>query len=323
MLAAWETRGQVYFSRIDPRTHRAGPPIAPEGGVGDRKHPAVAGNARGETILVWTEGTGWQKGGSLAWQVFDRDGRPGGMSGRIKDGVPVWGLATVVARPDGGFAIIKSRVPTVRVTIRPRRDSRVGLATALLHPRVARLARKLDEAQDIEDAADAARELLRLDSEVARDVVADYAARLSLRAFDRKHRVLVLLDGSEGWFCHAMASNARLVKTDVAPGMPPEAERKIDQESLKLAAQVKWKQRMSPPVPWAAAHRLPDGALTADEGGGGDGVGFLFRPKDEKSYYYMTCTFRGPHLEQGAIHDVEDAQLRRWKASTWWPKDWR
>jgi hypothetical protein len=134
VLAAWETQGQVYFSRIDPQTNRPGPPIAPEGGVGNRKHPVVAANARGQTMLVWTEGTGWQKGGSLAWQLFDREGRPGGMSGRIKDGVPVWGLAAVVARPDSSFAIITSRMPTVRVTIRPRRDSRVGLATSLLHP---------------------------------------------------------------------------------------------------------------------------------------------------------------------------------------------
>ena len=110
VLAAWETKGQVYFSRVDPQTHEASPPIAPPGGRGDRKHPAVAGNARGETILVWTEGTGWQKGGALAWQVFDRSGRPSGPSGRIKDGVPVWGLATVVAGPDGGFTIITSAV---------------------------------------------------------------------------------------------------------------------------------------------------------------------------------------------------------------------
>ncbi len=85
--------------------------------------PATPGARR---MLVWTEGTGWQKGGSLAWQLFDRDGRPGGMSGRIKDGVPVWGLAAVVALPDGGFAIIRSRVPTVRVTIRPRRGFPAG-----------------------------------------------------------------------------------------------------------------------------------------------------------------------------------------------------
>ncbi len=106
VLAAWETQGQVYFCRIDPRTHEASSPISPPGGRGDRKHPAVAGNADGQTILVWTEGTGWQKGGSLAWQVFDRLGRPIGLEGRIEGGAPVWGLASVVARPDSGFTII-------------------------------------------------------------------------------------------------------------------------------------------------------------------------------------------------------------------------
>lgn len=106
VLAAWEAQGQVYFRRVDPKSDDASLPVAPAGGRGGRKHPAVAGNAQGETILVWTEGTGWQKGGSLAWQVFDRLGRPIGPEGRIEGGVPVWGLATVVARPDGGFTII-------------------------------------------------------------------------------------------------------------------------------------------------------------------------------------------------------------------------
>jgi hypothetical protein len=106
VLAAWETQGQVYFRRVDPQSHEASPPIAPPGGRGGRKHPAVAGNARGETILVWAEGTGWQKGGSLAWQVFDRLGSPIGPEGRIEGAVPVWSLATVVARPEGGFTII-------------------------------------------------------------------------------------------------------------------------------------------------------------------------------------------------------------------------
>jgi hypothetical protein len=107
ILAAWETRGEVFYCRIDPKTRKTSPAVAPPLGHGDRKHPAVAGNVRGETILVWAEGTGWQKGGSLAWQLFDPDGRPGGRQGRIEGGVPIWGLATVVARPDGGFIIIR------------------------------------------------------------------------------------------------------------------------------------------------------------------------------------------------------------------------
>jgi hypothetical protein len=105
VLAAWETKGQVSFSRIDSRTLEPSPPVSPPGG-GNRKHPAIAANAQGETILVWAEDTGWQRGGTLAWRVFDRTGRATREGGRVEGGIPVWGLATVVARPDGGFTII-------------------------------------------------------------------------------------------------------------------------------------------------------------------------------------------------------------------------
>jgi hypothetical protein len=106
VLGAWETNGQVYYARIDAATGGISAPIAAPGAGEDRKHPAVAVNARGETILVWTEGTGWNKGGALAWQVFDSAGRPTAERGRVEGGIPAWGLATVYARPDGGFTIV-------------------------------------------------------------------------------------------------------------------------------------------------------------------------------------------------------------------------
>lgn len=102
-IGAWENDGQVFFGALNS-TAKAAPMAAP-GLTGKRKHPAIATNARGETILVWTEGTGWKKGGSLAWQVFDRDGKPTVEKGTAPD-VPVWGLATVVAETDGSFSII-------------------------------------------------------------------------------------------------------------------------------------------------------------------------------------------------------------------------
>ena len=106
VLAAWETAGQVFFARINPKTLESTAPVAPPGAARGRKHPALAVNPRGETILVWTEGTGWQRGGALAWQVFDADGKPTAEKGRSPQSIPVWGLATVVARTDGGFLII-------------------------------------------------------------------------------------------------------------------------------------------------------------------------------------------------------------------------
>src|SRR5215831_12503024 len=65
VIAAWETRGQVYWARVDDDSGQAIP--APGEGKG-RKHPRVAINQNGEVLFVWTEGTGWQKGGSLAFE---------------------------------------------------------------------------------------------------------------------------------------------------------------------------------------------------------------------------------------------------------------
>lgn len=104
VLAAWETNGQVSYAEIDPKTLKASPPVSPPGG-GGRKHPSIARNARGETLLAWAEGTGWQRGGAVAWQLFDRAGRPVGERGRLEGGIPAWSLPTVVARPDGGFTL--------------------------------------------------------------------------------------------------------------------------------------------------------------------------------------------------------------------------
>ena len=48
---------------------------------------AVA-NANDETLFVWTEGTGWAKGGSVAWQIFDQCGNAVGEIGGAP-GLPV------------------------------------------------------------------------------------------------------------------------------------------------------------------------------------------------------------------------------------------
>jgi hypothetical protein len=62
-------------------------------------------NQRGETLLVWAEGTGWKKGGSVAWQMFDKDGKPMAEQG-TRDGLPVWSLATAYAKADGNFVVV-------------------------------------------------------------------------------------------------------------------------------------------------------------------------------------------------------------------------
>lgn len=106
VLAAWETQGQVKFARVDPKALSLSSPIGAPGSGQNRKHPVLAVNSRGETLLVWTEGTGWNKGGALCWQLYDPGGKPTGEPGRMEGGVPAWGLAAVVPRPDGGFLLL-------------------------------------------------------------------------------------------------------------------------------------------------------------------------------------------------------------------------
>jgi hypothetical protein len=105
VLAAWETEEQVYCARIDRTSGKRSGPLAAPGQARLRKHPAVAGNGRGEVILVWTEGMAWNKSGTLAWQVFDKDGKPTSAQGSAR-GVPTWSLVAVFTRPDGSFTII-------------------------------------------------------------------------------------------------------------------------------------------------------------------------------------------------------------------------
>jgi hypothetical protein len=105
VLIAWQTQEQVYYATVSRGTHKLSDAVAAPGPGNDRKFPAAASNARGEVLLAWTEGTAWKRGGSLAWQVFDKQGRPSEVKGSAP-GVPVWSLVAAYSDPRGGFCII-------------------------------------------------------------------------------------------------------------------------------------------------------------------------------------------------------------------------
>lgn len=101
--AAWETAGRIQLARLADQDWTAKPRAV--GPLTGAKHPRLATNARGETLVVWTEGTAWQRGGALAWQVFDANGEPTTEKGR-RDGIPAWSYATAYARQDGSFVVL-------------------------------------------------------------------------------------------------------------------------------------------------------------------------------------------------------------------------
>lgn len=105
VLAAWETAGQVYWSRFAAGTESPATPVSPPTVGRNPKHPVAVGNARGEVLLVWTEGTGWARGGDVVWQRFDVAGKSVGEKGHV-NGLPVWSLAAAATTPDDRFVIV-------------------------------------------------------------------------------------------------------------------------------------------------------------------------------------------------------------------------
>jgi hypothetical protein len=103
MVCAWETGGQVYWTRIVAGS--GSDPIAAPGEGKGRKHPRLTVNDKGEVLLVWTEGTRWQKGGSLAYQIYDSAGRPIGETKQVPH-IPTWSFAAPVSGRDNGFSIL-------------------------------------------------------------------------------------------------------------------------------------------------------------------------------------------------------------------------
>ena len=94
---AWETGGQVYFENVANRNAK---PISAPGPNKGHKHPRIAIAPNGDTLLVWTEGTAWGKGGSLGWQAYDSAGTPLSEHGALA-GLPAWSFAAVVSTRNG------------------------------------------------------------------------------------------------------------------------------------------------------------------------------------------------------------------------------
>ncbi len=105
VVIAWETQGQIEFTRIDKQTGKPAKIVRVPGTGQPRRLPAVAVDEAGDVLLTWTEGTGWQKGGDLAWQMFRANDRPVGKPARERN-VPVWSFAAVWSNGSGGFEVV-------------------------------------------------------------------------------------------------------------------------------------------------------------------------------------------------------------------------
>ena len=98
-LAAWQRKDTIWLSGQSDADLSAG-----ETDRG-QKHPALARNKRGDVLLAWTEGMGWNQGGDVAWRIIAASGASNPQQGRAK-GIPAHGSLAAFARPDGGFVVL-------------------------------------------------------------------------------------------------------------------------------------------------------------------------------------------------------------------------
>jgi hypothetical protein len=105
-IAGWETLGRIRFGVYAYDDPASGRPQDIPSAARDSKHPAVAIDAAGNILIAWAVGTGWEKGGSVAWQVFDRSLKPIQETNGRADGLPAWSRPAAFASPRGGFVVI-------------------------------------------------------------------------------------------------------------------------------------------------------------------------------------------------------------------------
>jgi hypothetical protein len=98
-VAAWPTRGLIYFARLDG----AGEPLPP----GEILTPGKSGMRTGMVALSAPDGctlVAWKRDERLGWQMYDPDGHPSGAPGSAES--PGQGAAGVVDQ-DGRFLLFR------------------------------------------------------------------------------------------------------------------------------------------------------------------------------------------------------------------------
>jgi len=95
---AFESKDHITLSRVDDPAKGKGL------GQDNPKHPSIAAAPDGRVLVAWTEKTGWNRGGLLAWQLIGADGKV--LDGaRSAEKLPAWDYPAAVALPDGRFVI--------------------------------------------------------------------------------------------------------------------------------------------------------------------------------------------------------------------------
>lgn len=100
LRAAWENQGRIVTTLLNVTTSNS-----ENTGADDAKHPVLAHNVRGQTLIASVIGSGWAKAGRLHWELLDAQGKT--VDSGDGEKLPVWSYAAAYALPDGSFVILR------------------------------------------------------------------------------------------------------------------------------------------------------------------------------------------------------------------------
>ncbi len=105
VFAGWDTAGHVSFTKGYSKMEKI---TAADGGRPSRT-PTLAVNQNGDVLFAWSQATDpkrFMRVADLAWQVFDKCGKPKSDRRNVMDGaVALWSMPAVAVRPNGDFII--------------------------------------------------------------------------------------------------------------------------------------------------------------------------------------------------------------------------
>lgn len=97
-VAAWPTKGRVYFARLDASGRRQAPlEVSTSGQTGMRTGLRAVANSRGSMLIVWNHEN------KVGWQAYTADGRTDGVAGRASTSGKG---AAAVANAKGDFIVV-------------------------------------------------------------------------------------------------------------------------------------------------------------------------------------------------------------------------
>ena len=102
-FGAWETGGLIRYCMLGNQLKTT--VLSPQSQEDGSRHPSMAIGDDHYTLLTWSEGTGWNRGGGVAWEITHPDNKLS-RSGKMRESVPVWSFPSGFFVPEKGFTIV-------------------------------------------------------------------------------------------------------------------------------------------------------------------------------------------------------------------------